>query len=78
MPLTKPQIDSLLGMVESAEQDDLDCDSCFVKVTEFAEAKLASREIPDALKAVEVHLQQCICCQDEFNALMQGLQALQD
>ena len=49
MPLSNDQIASLLGMVNASESDELDCDGCFARVAEFAEAELANREIPDAL-----------------------------
>lgn len=77
MALSDDQISNLLGMVCSSQSDNLDCDGCFDHLAEFAEAKLQSREIPDALKEVENHLQQCACCKDEFNALLEGLRAMQ-
>lgn len=78
MPLTTEQISGLLGMIATVEPDSLDCDSCFEYLAEFAEAELASREIPEALKAVEIHLQQCMCCQDEYRALLEALRALEE
>lgn len=77
MSLSKEQISTLLGMISSAEPSKLDCDECFEQVAEFAEVVLSHKEIPDALKAVESHLKQCICCKDEFNALMDGLRTLE-
>lgn len=78
MSLTKEQINTLIGMIDSVETDDLDCDGCFGKMAEFAELHLACREVPEALKAVEKHMQQCACCKDEFKALMNGLKAIEE
>jgi len=78
MPLTNEQVSNLLGMVASGEPDRLDCNGCFEQLAEFAEVHLTSREIPAALRAVETHLRQCACCNDEFNALLEGLRALQE
>ena len=78
MPLSNDQIASLLGMVNASESDELDCDGCFARVAEFAEAELANREIPDALKAVQTHVQQCTCCKDEYNALLDGLREIEE
>ena len=78
MPITEAQIKNLLAMVASSEPDDLDCDGCFEQLAMFAEAKLMSREIPEALRAVQAHLEQCACCQDEYNALLEGLHALEE
>ena len=78
MPLSNDQIASLLGMVNASESDELDCDGCFARVAEFAEAELANREIPDALKAVQTHIRQCTCCKDEYNALLDGLREIEE
>ncbi len=78
MPLSKEQLKSLINMIETTEPDTLDCDGCFEHLAEFAERELANREIPDALKAVSIHLKQCSCCQDEYKALLEGLKSLDD
>jgi len=76
MSLSNEQISDLVRLAASAEPDGLDCDGCFSHLAEFAEAELARREIPEALKAVEVHLRQCQCCRTEFEALMEALRSL--
>ncbi len=77
MPLSNEQIASLLGMINTAEQDDIDCDGCFEHLAQFAETRLANQDIPDALRTVEIHLRQCACCKDEYNALLEGLRVLE-
>jgi len=76
MPLSDEQIAALVRMVASAESDDLDCGGCYEQLSEFADAQLAGKEIAEALKAVEIHLQQCQCCHDEFTALMESLREI--
>ena len=78
MSLSKDQITNLLGMVHSAEADELDCDGCFGQIAEFADLHLSGQEIPAALRVVETHLQQCACCKDEYNALLKGLRAIDE
>ena len=73
MALTKDQIKSLIEMVSTAESDELDCDGCFGQIAEFAELHLAAQELPEAMRAVQHHLEQCLCCRDEFHALLKGL-----
>ena len=77
MSLSREQVSSLLDMVGSVESDELDCDGCFGQIAEFADLYLSQQEIPEAMQAVERHLQQCLCCRDEFNALLKGLQAIE-
>lgn len=78
MPLSKEQVSSLLGLVASTKPDAIDCDGCFDHMAEFAELELAGRKVPEALQAIERHLEQCPCCKDEFDALIAGLQELQE
>ncbi|WP_168564551.1 hypothetical protein [Crateriforma spongiae] len=73
MSLSEQQVATLLNLVSTTESDSLDCDGCFGKIAEFAELRLKGRSVPDAMKAVEVHLRQCHCCQTEFEALMDAL-----
>ena len=73
MPLSKKQIKALLQHIVKAEDDPIQCDDCYVQVAEFSEVHLKGAELPQALQAVEVHLQQCICCKDEFDSLLDGL-----
>ena len=77
MALSNEQITTLLSMISSADSDEMDCDGCLDHLAEFAEAELANREVPEAVKTVERHLQQCVCCKDEYNALLEGLRELE-
>lgn len=77
MPLSDQQISTLLRMVAAGEQDPLDCDGCFEHLAEFAEKNLQNQELPAALQAVETHLEQCPCCEDEYQALLEALRTLE-
>jgi len=78
MPIAGDQIHRLIGLIADVQTDELDCDDCFARVSEFAEYRLLNRPVPAALKAVERHLQQCACCRDEYEALLTGLRSLAD
>ena len=78
MSLSPEQISTLLSMIASSESDEMDCDGCFEHLAEFAEIELTDRGIPEAMRAIRTHLEQCPCCHDEFNALMEALNSLQD
>ena len=77
MALTNKQIATLLNMIGTSRPEEMDCDGCYEHMAEFAEAELASQEIPEALRAVQTHLEQCQCCKDEHDALLEGLRTLQ-
>ena len=76
MALNKNQIKSLLDTVASSQPDELDCDGCFELIAEFAETRLAGQPLSEAMQAVETHLQNCACCQDEFETLLSALREI--
>ena len=77
MALTREQIEKLLGLVGSAGDDQLDCDGCLSHIAEFADMQLADRPLSEALQAVQLHLESCACCADEYQALLDGLRGLE-
>ncbi len=80
MPLSNEQVQSLLEMIKSthSERSDCGCDSCYENLAEFAERQLSGAEMTEAMQAVRQHLTQCRCCCEEYNALMEGLQAMDE
>ncbi|MEM8671239.1 MAG: hypothetical protein AAGG48_27200 [Planctomycetota bacterium] len=74
--MTKDQTETLIALVTDTKEDTLDCDGCFELMAEFVEYRLSNHQVPEALRAVERHLEQCLCCQDEYRALLDGLRAI--
>ena len=75
MPLTRQQIETLIKLVCTTVDDCLDCDQCCDYIAAFAESKLEGKSVPEALKIVQVHIEQCPCCADELNLLLEALKA---
>lgn len=78
MTISPEQTKSLLSFVASAESDELDCERCFDQMAEFVEKELMGVEIPEAFRKVQRHMNQCACCNDEHNALLEGLRAINE
>ena len=76
MKINIEQIKDLLALVASCRADEIACEGCYEHMAEFVEHELLGREFPEALKRVERHLDQCPCCNDEHNALLEGLLAI--
>lgn len=76
MALSKEQVKILLSLVAGVTDDDMDCDGCFGEVAQFAEVKLAGLSLCESMKAVQAHLDNCPCCEDEFEALLAALVAV--
>ena len=77
MALSHEQIEKLLGLISSTQDDQTDCDGCLAHIAEFADSQLANQDLPEALQAVQVHLESCPCCADEYQALLDGLKSLE-
>lgn len=78
MALKPKQLKTLLALIASAEPDSLDCDDCGKYLAEFAEAHLLGKELAESQQAVQTHLQNCHCCQSEFEQLLVALENLEE
>jgi hypothetical protein len=74
--LSSEQIKTLIDLVVTTKNDQLDCDGCLAQIAEFAEAHLLGHSLSEALKSVAVHLESCGCCKDEYEALLAALTTL--
>jgi predicted anti-sigma-YlaC factor YlaD len=77
MPLSKQQIDTLLTLVVNSTPDSMSCDGCLVNVAQFVEAELMGASLCDSMQKVQNHLQNCPCCNDEYQALLAALESVE-
>lgn len=75
--LSKQQIQILVGLIATTEPDSVNCDECYGRIGEFAEMALEGREIPEGMKVIQTHLEQCPCCKDEYEGLLEALRELE-
>ncbi len=76
MKLNHQQISNLIELTVTAKRDSLGCDGCFELMDQFAQAELDGIDVPEALESVRVHLEQCKCCKDEYEALIIALREI--
>ncbi len=76
MKLTHQQISNLIDLTVTTKGDSLGCDGCLELMDQFAQADLDGTEVPEAVEAVRVHLEQCKCCKDEYESLMIALREI--
>jgi hypothetical protein len=62
--------------IMSSRPDEIGCDECFAELDQFVELTLAGRNAAEALPLVEDHLSRCMNCREEYEALLEALQAL--
>ncbi len=78
MPITDEQIKALVNMIASVQPDELDCDACSQHIAEFAETQLLGKTVDESQQAIQTHLENCHCCQAEFNDLLAALKGIEE
>jgi hypothetical protein len=76
MRLTKESANKIARAAMSLSPGEIDCDDCAAKLELLAERILEARDIPEALKLVEEHLERCPECKEEFEEFLAGLREL--
>ena len=77
MQLSYQQITTLIELTVTTKDDSLVWYGCLELMDQFAQAQLDGTTIPKALECVRIHLEQCKCCKDEYEALMIALREVQ-
>jgi hypothetical protein len=74
--LGRDRLHWLLKAILSSRPDELACDECFDVVDTFTEFVLAARDPTEGMPLVQDHLDRCPPCREEFQALLDAVQAL--
>ena len=74
--LTPERLGALMQGILSTNDEELDCDECFVQLDRFVELHLAGKNAAEALPLVQEHLRRCRDCREEFEALTKALEAI--
>jgi len=64
----------MLHLAMTTHPDELDCDECFEQLDSCAELALLGRPLDQARPLVHDHLELCVDCREEFEALLRALQ----
>lgn len=78
MKLTRLEINRLVSLLVKTRNDEINCDECLAHVSEFAEARLAGKTVPEGLESVEHHLSVCGECHEEYEILKQALENIKE
>lgn len=77
MKITKDFIKKLINAAVNSRSDEIGCDECFEQLHNFAEMKLEGKTPEEAMPLVQDHLNRCGDCKEEYQALLEALQAVQ-
>ena len=72
------ELETLKRIVRDAintRPDEIGCRECHEQLDRFVELKLAGKSAAEALPLVQHHLDQCMDCREEYEALLDALRA---
>ena len=72
------QVRQLVVEVLTTRPDELDCNQCMDQLDRFVELTLAGKSAAEAMPLLQLHVDHCRCCREEFEALLTVLQSLQE
>ena len=76
MKLSSETIRKMLKSVQSTRDTELTCGHCHEELDQFIEMKLAGKNPEEAKPLVQEHLDRCPPCKEEYEALLEAIQAL--
>ncbi|MBI5566361.1 MAG: hypothetical protein HY870_15790 [Chloroflexi bacterium] len=75
MALNLKTLKKMVGSIVNTRPDEIGCDDCFAQLDQFAELVLAGKNAAEAMPLVQDHLDRCMDCREEFEALLRAVQA---
>jgi hypothetical protein len=76
MKLSSETIRKMLKSVKSTRDTELTCGHCHEELDLFIEMKLAGKNPEEAKPLVQEHLDRCPPCKEEYEVLLEAIQAL--
>jgi hypothetical protein len=76
MELTKETIRKMMQSVKSTRDQELTCGHCYEELDRFIEMKLHKKNPEEAMPLVKDHLDRCQACREEYEVLLEALEAM--
>ena len=76
MKLSSETIKKMMTSVKSTRDEELACDHCHDELHQFIEMKLSGKNAAEAMPLVQEHLDRCPPCREEYEVLLEALEAL--
>jgi hypothetical protein len=76
--MTPEAIKGLLKRLERTRPEELSCEEAYNLIDQYADLVQSGGDAARLLPLVEHHLEMCVDCKEEFEALMQALRASAD
>ena len=76
MKLSSETIRKMMTSVRSTREVELTCGHCYDELDLFIEMKLSGKNAEEAMPLVKEHLDRCPTCREEYEVLLQALEAM--
>ena len=76
MKLSSETIRNMMNSVKSTRDQELTCGHCYDELDLFIEMKLSGKNAEEAMPLVKEHLDRCPACREEYEVLLQALEAM--
>lgn len=73
--LDSEKLKQMVRMIANTRDKEIGCADCYAQLDLFVDQLLDGKHPEDAMPLVEHHLQMCGDCREEFQALLDALQA---
>lgn len=78
MELTPDILKKLIKSAQMTSDHEIGCEECFDELHEFAEMELSGKSPAEAKPLVQDHLNKCGSCREEYEALLEALQNIEN
>ncbi|MBL7163565.1 MAG: hypothetical protein ISS57_13270 [Anaerolineales bacterium] len=75
MVLNVETLKKMARAIANTSNDEIGCDDCFEFIDIFVESELHGKNPAEAMHLVEEHLNHCMNCREEFEALLDAIKA---
>lgn len=73
--LDSEKLKMMARMIARTRDEEIGCEDCFAQIDQFVDQLLEGKHPEEAMPLVEQHLHICNDCKEEFQALLDALQA---
>ena len=73
--LDRETLKQMAREIAMSQPGEIGCDECFEQMDRFVEIELAGTDAAEAMPLVQDHLERCVACWEEYEALLLALKA---
>ena len=78
MKLSSEDIKKMMNVVKMTRDHELTCGHCYDEIDQFIELELSDKNASEIMPLVQDHLDRCVACREEYQALLEAIKAVVD